>query len=187
MSVIVGHPVSEDDIRIRKQPDGSTCVDVEIRLLSNYVIESSSVCGHPDCDRWPASFKKAIDRRRHEGGETKGRVLYLRQIQWPSQARLVVGGLLYHLDDHVLRVTGLEPTTDRHPSQARIDRGALLHGAQRMSNQLGFAGVEWLVHSEADAKSACGHHAFRRLRRNDRRCSSLRANEILLERRHQEK
>lgn len=164
-----------------KAASGRTVIRVDLEFLPNLIVQSSSVCGHPPCSSWPDPIKKAIDKRGGDGGADKGRILYLTQRQWPSQSTSVAAALLFHLDDHLFRVTQLGSTTDRHASQRRADVTTLLLCAERIAIALGFDRLEWLVHTEAAAHAACSLHSFRRVRRTSPRCKSLRANEILLE------
>lgn len=169
-------------VQLLQDADGTTRVEVRLAVLQGYEIESSNVCGHPEQDEWPDALKRAINRRRADGGEDKGRVLYLLQTQFPSAKRMAIGALILHFEDRMVRVMNLGAIKGRSGSQKRSDLTALLNCAQRVAIEHKCTRLEWQVYGEADAKSACSLYGFRRVRRNDRRCKALRANVILLER-----
>jgi hypothetical protein len=97
--------------------------------------------------------------------------------------RVAVGALLYHLDDQLIRVVNVGATTDLAPATRTVVIVRLLDCAQQIARAHGCDRLEWLVHSADAAKSACASYEFQRVRRNDRRCRSLRGNDVLLERR----
>lgn len=151
--------------------------------LEGFLIESANVCDHPTAANWPSALKKAIDARRRELGVTKGRVLYAFQIHWPSGQRIPVGALLYHLEAKQIRVLNLGTSLDvgllKGPTLV-----LLLACAQEVARHHNCDRLEWLVHGDANGRSARKDFGFRRVRKADRRQRKLRANEVLLERSH---
>lgn len=151
--------------------------------LEGFVIDSANVCEDPAGASWPPALKKAIDARRREQGVLKGRILYAFQVQWPSGQRTPIGALLFHLETRRIRVINLG--TSLHVGLLRPQTLILLLAcAQEVALHHNCAGLEWLVHGEANAKSARRDFGFRRVPKTDHRQRLLRANEILLERPH---
>lgn len=151
--------------------------------LEGFLIESANVCEHPFGVNWPPPLKRAIDARRRDQGVQKGRVLYAFQVRWPTGERVVIGALVFHLEAGRVRVLNLGTSLD--VGLLKISTLILLLAcAQDVARHHDCDRLEWLVHGEADAKSACKNFAFRRLRRADRRQRELRGNEFLLERTH---
>lgn len=150
-------------------------------MAAGYLVESSNICGHPEGSRWPGRLVGALAIRRQDGGEHKGRVLYAFQIRWPTQGRLTVGALAYHLEDRMIRILQVGTTSDKEGIRALQIITLLVLCAQEIARLHGCNRLEWLVSNEPTARDACTNHGFRRVRKSDRRQRGLRGR-ILLER-----
>jgi len=169
-------------LNLRKGGGTRIAVDGWPGPTSLYHVDSSNVVGHPAAAEWPDALERRLKARRRDRGEHKGRILYAFQLRGLSRVPLPVGALLYHLADRRLQVLGLGTAVFKASPEREQIMALLLACAQEVARLHGAPSLEWMVHSERDAKSACDAFEFVRVKKNDPRRKRLRGNEILLER-----
>lgn len=155
--------------------DGFAAVSGSVSIDSCNVWSPSGKLGFPK----PAL--DAIAERLADSGKKKGRVLYARHVEFPSGESTVVAVFCIHIETAQARIlyTAAAPSLIRPQSEYAIRQ--LVECMRKVARENACACLEWVVHSEREAKSCCKDHSFRRVSRRGSRYAGLRLNDYLLE------
>lgn len=151
-------------------------------------VDTCNACDHIDPSCWERRTREAISKRSGDGGYDKGRVLYARHREYPINKMIPLAATTIHVEPALIRILHLGFATGLVESQRTIAGRRVLDCLRAIANQRGDRAIEWLHHSDADARDCCRTYGFSRVPRQKRnttrkqnRYAGLRGNDWLVE------
>ena len=144
-------------------------------------VDSCNACEAIPSAVWEKRTRTAINNRMSSGGADKGRVLYARHRAHPKRELAPVAAATIHLAGRQIRILHLGYANGLVAPQQLLASERVIQCVIALAREHGCGTLEWVHHTDREAKACCRQHNFTRVRRSAGRYAGLRRNDWLVD------